>query len=37
MATEGTYDLIVLDIMLPGRNGYLVCPDLRAAGTGRRS
>jgi DNA-binding response OmpR family regulator len=31
-ATEGTYDLIVLDIMLPGRNGYRVCADLRAAG-----
>ena len=37
MATEGGYDLIVLDIMLPGRNGYLICADLRAAGTGRRS
>ena len=33
MATEGRYDLIVLDIMLPGRNGYEVCADLRA---GRR-
>ena len=32
MATEGAYDLIVLDIMLPGRNGYVVCRDLRAAG-----
>ncbi len=32
MATEGSYDLIVLDIMLPGRNGYLVCADLREAG-----
>jgi DNA-binding response OmpR family regulator len=32
MATEGTYDLIVLDIMLPGRNGYQICADLRAAG-----
>jgi two-component system, OmpR family, response regulator len=31
MATEGSYDLIVLDIMLPGRNGYLVCADLREA------
>ncbi len=31
MATEGTYDLIVLDIMLPGRNGYQICGDLRAA------
>jgi DNA-binding response OmpR family regulator len=32
MATEGRHDLIVLDIMLPGRNGYLICADLRAAG-----
>jgi DNA-binding response OmpR family regulator len=32
MATEGTYDLIVLDIMLPGRNGYVLCRDLRTAG-----
>jgi DNA-binding response OmpR family regulator len=31
-ATEGAYDLIVLDIMLPGRNGYQICADLRAAG-----
>jgi DNA-binding response OmpR family regulator len=31
-ATEGAFDLIVLDIMLPGRNGYRVCADLRAAG-----
>ena len=31
-AREGAYDLIVLDIMLPGRNGYRVCADLRAAG-----
>jgi DNA-binding response OmpR family regulator len=31
-ATEGSYDLIVLDIMLPGRNGYRVCADLREAG-----
>ncbi len=31
-ATEGTYDLIVLDIMLPRRNGFRVCADLRAAG-----
>jgi two-component system OmpR family response regulator len=30
-ATEGTYDLLVLDIMLPGRNGYRLCADLRAA------
>jgi len=32
MATEGSYDLIVLDIMLPRRNGYVVCADLRRAG-----
>jgi DNA-binding response OmpR family regulator len=30
-ASEGTYDLIVLDIMLPGRNGYDVCRELRRA------
>jgi len=33
MATAGSYDLIVLDIMLPGRNGFVLCRDLRAAGT----
>jgi DNA-binding response OmpR family regulator len=32
MATEGAFDLIVLDIMLPERNGYVLCRDLRAAG-----
>jgi DNA-binding response OmpR family regulator len=32
LATEGNYDLILLDILLPGRNGYQVCADLRAAG-----
>jgi DNA-binding response OmpR family regulator len=31
-ATEGRYDLILLDILLPKRNGYRVCADLRAAG-----
>jgi two-component system OmpR family response regulator len=31
-ATEGSYDLIVLDIMLPGRNGFRICGDLREAG-----
>lgn len=29
LATEGTYDLILLDLMLPGRNGFQVCADLR--------
>ncbi|GAA5106070.1 response regulator transcription factor [Nocardia iowensis] len=31
-ASTGDYDLIVLDIMLPGLNGYRVCGSLRAAG-----
>src|SRR3712207_3833008 len=31
-ATEGTFDAIVLDLMLPGRNGFQGCADLRAAG-----
>ncbi|MDG4859999.1 response regulator transcription factor [Streptomyces sp. T-3] len=31
-ASEGTYDLVVLDIMLPGMNGYRICSTLRAAG-----
>jgi two-component system, OmpR family, response regulator len=32
LASERTYDVVILDIMLPGRNGYRVCSDLRAAG-----
>jgi two-component system OmpR family response regulator len=31
-ASSGGFDAIVLDIMLPGRNGFVVCRDLRAAG-----
>ncbi|WP_431036843.1 response regulator transcription factor [Streptomyces sp. P6-2-1] len=31
-ATGGGYDLIILDLMLPGMNGYRVCAALRAAG-----
>ena len=31
-ATETSYDLVILDIMLPGLNGYRVCAALRAAG-----
>ncbi|MEU1134824.1 response regulator transcription factor [Streptomyces sp. NPDC005900] len=31
-ASEGAYDLVILDIMLPGMNGYRVCSTLRAAG-----
>jgi two-component system, OmpR family, response regulator len=29
---EGGYDLILLDIMLPGQNGYRVCAELRRSG-----
>jgi DNA-binding response OmpR family regulator len=32
MAAEGSFDVIVLDLMLPGRNGFQVCADLRAGG-----
>jgi len=32
MAQEGSYDAVVLDIMLPGLNGYKVCSSLREAG-----
>jgi DNA-binding response OmpR family regulator len=31
-ARDGDYDAIVLDIMLPGMNGYRVCASLREAG-----
>jgi two-component system OmpR family response regulator len=30
--TEHTYDAVVLDLMLPRRNGFKVCADARAAG-----
>ncbi len=33
MALEGSYDLVVLDIMLPKKNGYQVCKELRDAGS----
>jgi DNA-binding response OmpR family regulator len=29
LATEGRYDLIVLDLLLPGRNGFKICETLR--------
>jgi DNA-binding response OmpR family regulator len=31
-ATEGSYAAIILDLMLPGRSGFRVCADVRAAG-----
>lgn len=31
-AREGSYDAIVLDILLPGRNGYEICTKLREEG-----
>ncbi|MEY2477758.1 MAG: hypothetical protein QOG87_3073, partial [Actinomycetota bacterium] len=33
LAREANYDAIILDLMLPGRNGYEVCAELRAGGT----
>lgn len=32
LATENAYDAIVLDIMMPGMNGFRVCGELRDAG-----
>ena len=31
-ALEGSFDLILLDVMLPGRDGYEVCRELRGRG-----
>ena len=31
-AGSGRYDLMILDIMLPGRDGFQVCQNLRASG-----
>lgn len=32
MAVDGKYDLVILDVMLPKKNGYDVCRDLRQKG-----
>jgi two-component system alkaline phosphatase synthesis response regulator PhoP len=31
-ATSGAFDLIILDVMLPGKNGFDICRDVRQAG-----
>lgn len=32
LAREGTYDLIILDLLLPGKNGFQICAEIREAG-----
>src|SRR5262249_44487785 len=32
-AASGQFDLILLDVMLPGRDGFTICRELRAAGS----
>lgn len=32
LAKEGSQDVIVLDVLLPGMNGFVVCSELRSAG-----
>lgn len=29
MATEGSYDILIIDLMLPGKNGFVICKELR--------
>ena len=31
MASEGSYDALIVDLMLPGKNGYQICAELREA------
>src|SRR3546814_8590439 len=33
LATTGSFDLILLDVMLPGKGGFDVCRDVRQHGT----
>lgn len=33
MAYINSYDLIILDVMLPGKDGFTVCRELRASGS----
>lgn len=32
LGLENSYDTIILDVMLPGKNGFLICRELRAGG-----
>lgn len=32
-ALQGTFDLIILDLMLPGKDGFEICREINAAGT----
>ena len=32
MATEGSFDALIVDIMLPGKNGFQICAELRERG-----
>lgn len=32
MASEGTYDVLIVDLMLPEKNGFQICRDLREEG-----
>jgi two-component system alkaline phosphatase synthesis response regulator PhoP len=32
LGSQGGYDLLILDVMLPGKNGYDICRDLRQSG-----
>lgn len=32
MAREGSFDALIVDIMLPGKNGYQICGELRESG-----
>ncbi len=34
MAQEGAYDLVILDVMLPRKDGFEVCRELRGSGAG---